>query len=645
MPIRPVSRRCANALRRALPLGAVLLVAACSSDDDDENEDAFVVRNSGVALSSGNATLIGSGDWLAFLVSEAGQGAGGTDFNQDGDTADSIATRINTDTTARTILDVAAEELAFARRTLFMLVNEGADGRDWNGDMDQTDRVLLYVRPSQNTPTFLDTVSSTTSMVAIGGTVVYGSATAPTGDMETNLRFTEVASNGAEPSAPTMVLTGTDPNMDGVSFRVTGSDGDIVFLRADETVDGDLNADGDSTDGNIFAVLDAGAVTPTAVRTGLATSPLSTPTAVDINTGGEWLVAFLVDESAQGVSLNDPASFAMAWAAPNCASADTDTTDHVLHWFQLTDLTMGTVPVNTGLIGEANGTAFAHEDEFVGVVMPEDQQGTGLCNLNGDGDDADDVFRWVDASNPAAAPLPITNSSRLIAIDTTIPGGSGGVVRLSDTWVILVDEAADDRDWDGDAGSDTEVVLAHNPSNSSQSWNANHGSGTTRPIGVSWMSEDADSGSRFYAALTEASVAGDLNGDGDQTDSVPTIPTVVTGNRLTFPGVSFASDANNAGIVVEQNVGYHRVSETAQGNLDLNGDGDTTDVVLQRFSLTNQFVSTFMSTLNTVNRSAVDFGDGQAEFGAFLFEEFEAGIDLNSDGDTNDFVVRYFELP
>lgn len=646
MPIRPTTCRRTDALRRAIALGALTLVAACNSEDESGNADAFVVRNSRVALASGNSPLVGSGVWLGFLLSEAAQGAGGTDYNQDGDTLDSIVTRVNTDTAGRTILDVAAEEIVFARQTLFMIVSEAADARDWNGDLDENDRVLLYARPSESTPTFLDTVSSATGMAVLGGIVVYAAEAAPTVSLETNLRFTEVASNGAVPSAPAMILTGTDPNGDGISYRVTGRDGDVVFLRADEAVDGDLNGDGDATDANIFAVLDAGEVAPTAVNSGLAISAGSTPTAVPIPGGGEWLVAFLVDEMAEGVSLNDPALFAMAWAPPNCASADADLDDHVLHWFQLTDLAMGTAAVNTGLIGAATATAYAHRDEFVGVVMPESAQGSALCNLNGDGDDSDDVFRWVDASNPAATPLPINSTSRLIAIDRNVPGGSGGVVRLGDAWVIVVDENADGRDWTGDGLQNQEVVLVHNPAISGQGWNAQHGSSTpTRPIGVSWMSEDPGSATRMLAGLRESSVSSDLNLDGDQADAVPTLPEIVSANRLSFPGVGIASAASNAGIVVEQNVGYHRVSEASQGNQDLNGDGDAIDMVLLRFSLVGAFPSITMATLNTAVRPAVEFAEGQAAFGAFVCEEAEQGIDFNSDGDTDDFVVRYFELP
>ena len=95
--------------------------------------------------------------------------------------------------------------------------------------------------------------------------------------------------------------------------------------------------------------------------------------------------------------------------------------------------------------------------------------------------------------------------------------------------------------------------------------------------------------------------------------------------------------------MVEQNR-YHRVSEAAKGNQDLNGDGDAIDMVLQR----------------SARRRLPEHHHGDPQHGdapgggvrrrtgrvrAFVCEEAEQGIDFNSDGDTDDFVVRYFELP
>ncbi|MEL6716984.1 MAG: hypothetical protein AAFP86_24620, partial [Planctomycetota bacterium] len=156
--------------------------------------------------------------------------------------------------------------------------------------------------------------------------------------------------------------------------------------------------------------------------------------------------------------------------------------------------------------------------------------------------------------------------------------------------------------------------------------------------------------SEFFAAITEeirvVFGAGDLNGDGDLFDSIPTVPSSTTSGSttLTFPGVTFAAVADNAGIDVEENVGTFRISEASQGS-DLNGDGDANDELLMRFSLVNAFLPTLAGTANDIDRTLVDFGPGDARFGAFLTEENQGGDDLNGDGDTSDTVVRFFRLP
>ncbi len=631
---------------------SVLLFASCSESDDDEDTDAFVVRNTAHAAASGSTPLLGDGPWLAYLVSEAAQGAGGTDFNDDGDLSDSIAVRVDTDDASTPeVLDVAAEELLFARRTLFMVVDESEDGRDWNGDTVQDDRVLLHMTPNATVPVFVDELDGAASVpaVSLGGTITYAVPDAPTVDMETNLRTVTVETSGAAPGAASMIFATTDPTMDGISFSITGVEDDIIYVTSDETVDGDLNGDGDATDTDIFGVIDAGAATPEAVCSCLAISPASTPTAVPITSGGEWLIAFLVDEAAEGENLNDPALFSAAWQPSNCSGVpDSDQSDHVLHWFQLTDLAMGTAAVNTGLVGASTGIAYAMRSEFVGVVSPEASEGG--CDLNGDSDATDSIFRWVAASNPTDPQLPVVNSTRLLAVDTTIPGGSGGVVRLTNLWVLNVDEAADGRDYDNDPGTNREVIAAHEPSEGGQDWNFNHGRTVARPVGLTWMAEDPESASRFFGAFSEVfgSIGttgnGDINLDGDGADSVPTVADVLEDNRLEFPGVRVATSRANSGLTVEENVGFHRIDEGDQGNEDFNGDGDMNDLVIQRFNI-NSSGTAVVGTSSSASGPCVFTGTGNAEFAAFLTEEFMEGADFNDDGDTSDFIVRYLRLP
>ena len=635
--------------RPSLLSAALACAAAAGCSSDDEPSVAFVNRSTEHAAASFIEPLKADDDWLAYRLSEAGQG--NTDFNGDGDTSDAIAVRVNTNTRVVEVLDVAALEVIFVNETLFILVDEAQDSTDWNGDLDETDRVLLYHSAGAPAPVFYDTVPDGFSggLVSAAERLLYPSATAPTASMESNLYLAAVTAEGAAPDAPAMVLTGADPNADGVSYSIHSEISGFVFLLADENVDGELNADGDSVDTNVLAVVDAGALTPQIVSAALTLDTSSAPDAVAVPGPGEWLVAFLVEEASQGANLNAPADFNPLWQPVQCAGlGDTDQADSVLHWFQLVDLIGGTPAVNTGLVG--SDQAYAMIDEFVGTVSSEADEGTGSgCDLNADGDEDDDVFRWVAASDPAADPLPPTQSPVLLAVRDDIPGGSGGVITLDDTWAIVVDEADDGRDHDGQPGVDRDLVAAYVPS-SSTAWNFDHGTTITTPVAVTWMERDDEDPTRFFAAVTEDSLkignpSYPGNEDGDDLDSISTIPAVAVGNRLTFPGIRFAAAQTNTGLRTKQNVAIHRISEADQGSTDINGDGDATDFILQRFSLTGAFASTYFATSGSAPSPATTFEEGDAEFGAFMTSELAASIDLNGDNDLADYVIRYFRLP
>lgn len=631
-------------------------LAACGSDDDPQPFQ-FTVGTTGLAAATNGEPLLLDGRFLAFRVTEAGQGAGGTDFNGDTDTADSIAVLHDIFTGIADVVDVAAEHLVLANGTLFMEVSEANDGNNWNMDGDTTDTVLLVHTPGSDTPVFIDTLADAGSQVVTtgNGRVIYAGAAAPAGNLESNLRFVDVETFGGSPTLPMTVLAGVDPNNDGISYTLAGTDGDIVFALADETLDGELNGDGDSLDTDILGALDGAAASPEVFNTGLAFAVGSTPTAVTVDTGGEWLVAFLVDEAAQGANLNDPTLFQPLWQPGNCSGvADTDQLDAVLHWFQLTDIAMGVAPANTGLVGAATGTAYALSSEYVGVVTPEAEEGSSSgCDLNGDSDVGDDVFRWVIASDQTTDPFPVTDSTRLLAVDVALPGGSGGVVRQADGWVLAVDEAADGRDRDGEPATDRIICAIHVPTDSNAPWNFEHnGTSSPRPIGLTWLSEDRTSPNRFFAAITEDALAIavnpppiSFNADTDLLDSLPTVASLIgTSDEARFPGVQFGTSAANAGVAVNETVAFHRLSEAAQGATDLNGDGDANDVVLQRFSLTNGFPTTIFGTGHTAPGDAV-VTSATADFGAYVQSEGQTATDLNGDGDTTDLVIRTILLP
>ncbi len=646
-------------LRPFLIVSPLILALGCgSSDDDDEVNTAFKLRNTphGVAAAT---PLVADRHWLAYLASEATTGAGGTDYNGDGDKIDPIAVRVNTISNAKRVLNVATQAMAFAKRTLFLVVSEAADGTDWSNpaDGDTADTVLLYHRPGDATATFLAEVSGAvgTAMVAIDDLVFFVSATAPAAAGDTDLFVVEVATAGGAPSTPTRVTTSiVDVNADGVSVAPLRLQEGLLFLTIDENADGELNGDGDDTDSQILALLDATDTGNAVLGTELAVDA-GAPTDV-YDKGNDWLVAFLVDETDQNENLNDVALFGgegAAWQPTNCFGiGDIDMSDDVLHWLLYSDFLAGGSPVNTGLVGSSTEFVYAHRDDFVGVTSLEADEGTGTgCDLNGDLDMDDRIFRWVDASNPLGPVLPVTDASKLMALVTTIPGRSadstGAVIPLAANWVILVDEAADGRDHDGDAGDDNVLVAAHNPTNVGTGWNFDHGSQNAGPVNVTWMARDPQNATRFLAALSEDVIDIDLNNDGDKFDSVPTFPTSHNGTILKFPGYGIAVDASNAGIVGARGVGFYRLSENDEQE-DWNGDGDMADAVLQRIGLTTNDLPTLMGTLNNEDLPAVSFEVGTPQFGALLFQETLQGVagkDLNGDGDATDFVVRYFRMP
>jgi hypothetical protein len=363
--------------------------------------------------------------------------------------------------------------------------------------------------------------------------------------------------------------------------------------------------------------------------------------------GADRLVAYFVDEATQGANLNAPGSFPGAWQPAQCVGVgDGDTSDEILHWLSVTDFTANpgaNAPINTGLVG--GDKIYSLGAQWLAVITDEADEGSGLgCDLNDDGDSDDQVLRWVETT---ALPTPMNDPNKIIAIDTTVAGGTGGVIALSgDLWVALVDEAADGVNYDGDV-ADNVLVGVLDPNLPGTGWNFDQGSGTY--IQVSWMAPDPSTASRFVAAIKEISTGVDRNNDGDLTDSIPTFPREAGAPReLDFPGVSVAVERNNAGITTRGNFGYYRISE-ADHRFDYNLDGDQGDTILQRVDLTGGSQAISMGVLQNLNMDAVMVGRGPNPKGIVWLApenlEGPAGTDLNGDGDANDLALRYARIP
>ena len=609
-------------------VGASFLVACSSSGDDSTG--TLTVTNSSFATVGANAIAIEE-RWFVFLADEADTGATpvGTDLNGDADTTDSVPTVINIATGLETSLAVAAQQIFVANAQVYMVVNEGLDGRNWETPSDLgTNDVLLHWSASAGTLTYIDTLEDL-ALAQSGTNLFYASLTAsPTSATESNIRAIDAA------GAPlTPVAVPTNDATSELEPIILGEDEGIVFLALDEVGESrDLNTDGDSTDVFVLALLNGTTVAGTILNTELAVQNAVAPFRANNLGPGDWLIGFLVSEADQGgVSLNDRTDFDAAWQPTQCGvTTDTDATDQVLHYLTFASWVADPVmnPIrNTGLAGIRRVVTVSG---YVGTVSPE---ADASCDLNNDGDSTDEIFRWTEAF-PPASPIVPTVAEDLMRSVFNAPGGANGVAELDNRWVLLVDEAADGEDIDGDGMMDDNLVGWYNPSSSAPSF-------TFTPfVGATWMAEQADRSRLPLGFLEEYTFAS--NGDGDTTDTFPAWADFDGGfTTLVYPGVARAVEPTNVGLVVTGSLTFFRVSE-ADDNVDWNGDGNLDDHILFRSGIVPSFVS-FIGDVTNDTRPVIEIGSPTFG-GALMGDEPASGSDLNGDTDGVDDVLRYFRF-
>jgi len=538
---------------------------------------------------------------------------------------------------------------------LFLAVDESEDGNDWDGG--PATEVLLHWNATVGLEFVDELLDVNEPLLALGGRLYYASADAPGVD-ETNLRTLTAAA----PTTP--VVVGNEIGAGAVGAHLLGERQALVFVRLDETENSaDLNGDADQTDEHVLALLDSTDAAARLKSTELALADDSAPLAADFVTSGDWLVAFLVDETAQGsTNFNDQTLFSQPLLTENClGTPDSDTLDQVLHYVHFADFLAATAqPVNTGLAGHDRVLAF---DGFVATISDE---GDANCNLNaasGDADTNDHVARWVEAVEPIA---PARETNQMRALATAIPGGSFGLTVLADRLIAVIDEDADSSNLDGKV-ADHELVAWLDPSATTPVWdvthqssNRSHGTGVfdedgdSEPYaGTSWMAAEAV-GNRLGLVFLEevpgtnpdvGSLNTNLNcaftaKDSDKTDGLPVWADFESGPTLDFDGMGYAADKGNAGIQIAGNFAFFRVSET-DDNRDYNADGQINDVVLFRNPLTTCGPVPMATSSLVAGQAIVTDGTVGA---AFLSSESQAGEDFNGDGDETDLVVRYFRL-
>jgi hypothetical protein len=636
--------------RTALVSLVALLAAACSGGTDEESQ-VFVVSTSEYGVASTTPLAI-DGRWLAFLADEAASGA--RDLNGDTDVLDSVAVVVDLVAKRETCLEVACQELLWVDEELYLVCDEALHGVDLGGALGATDLVLLHWSPPSDAlpPAHVADLdrSSPRPAVSTGELLFLASTEAPALGGESSLQVVDPAFPRTARPVLTQDLAET------LSPRLLGEDEGLVFAALDETLEGrDLNGDGLVDDGLVLALLDGtGDVTPTGHEhllrsTGLAVADADTPLRAASTGAGAWLVAFLVDEAAQGANLNrfDDGALPPSWKAAPCA-LDADQLDRVLHAidFQPWDADpLTTPPINTGIAGVDRVLVVG--DAVATIQLEADEND---CVLNGDGDALDRVLRWmrVDSGVPnGSSEGPLKSPSDLHALDASLAGPALAVGVLDGVLVVQVDEAADGRDLDGDGNEDRALLAWVRPQAASDAFDFDHNAAGDPPrfATATWMAEQPGR-TRLGVAYAETSNDEVLNGDGETLDSMPTWADL-TGSpqRLAFPGLGNACVATNAGITLANGYGFYRFDEAANSLGDANGNGTTDDVLLLRVNLSSGSF-TNMGALNTLERSAIETeADGVGTGAAYLFDESILGFDLNGDDDPSDLVPRYFLLP
>jgi Tol biopolymer transport system component len=138
------------------------------------------------------------------------------------------------------------------------------------------------------------------------------------------------------------------------------------------------------------------------------------------------------------------------------------------------------------------------------------------------------------------------------------------------------------------------------------------------------------------ALVSEAGQNMDLNGDGDMNDTVVEVHPAGSGS---WTNVRQAADM----VQVEGTLVAFITPEAAQGNTDLNGDGDTTDRVLQLFDAnTNKTTNTRMAAEEFV-MGTQPASCGTGPIVAFRTSEAAQGnTDLNGNGEATDYVLQVY---
>ena len=528
----------------------------------------------GLASRGGNAD--DGGTLVAFYVDEALQAA---DLNGDGDMSDYVHHTYDAATGTTSNLGLAAAvslggplSPLVSGNLVPLLVGEPQQGAtDLNGDGDTFDKVLFLYDHAMGTTTNLG-FAVRSQVPAANGRVIFCALESTLGDLNGDSDTLDAVFHAYDVASGTVTNLGIAGDSTPEKGCFINVQGDIVALGAREDAEGqDLNGDGDTLD-IVAHVHD--------FSTGVTTSlGLAAPGVVE----GSF-VLLQVRETSQGQDLN--------------GDGDISSVDRVLH---VHDVAAGTT-TNVGY-----DASFTVDGTAAALGVSESAQ--GYTDLNGDGDTADRVLHVYDL---AAGGAP-TNLGLAFA-GTPLIGGS--VVSLA------VSEASQNgTDLNGDGDTSDIVVHLYDLTTSTTT---NLGFAT---LGLPWIRGN-------FVVFDTPESNGDLNGDGDTLDRVPHVHDLTTGTTLSTGLAGSRFTRPLLGSVV-----LFSVSETSHGGADLNGDGDTLDEVVHAFDAATSTTTNFGVARSIYG--GISWGSA-ATFSAD--EARQGGVDLNGDGDTTDVILQVISL-
>lgn len=283
--------------------------------------------------------------------------------------------------------------------------------------------------------------------------------------------------------------------------------------------------------------------------------------------------AHLVDESDQQVDGN----------------GDGDLADRILHVVDPDARTVVAVPRAWTLTGFATRASFG---EHFALAVSEAGQGS---DLTGDGDLADAALSVVDARTGVVRDLGLAVESFL---------GARNVLSVRSPF----------------GGFDTNGALAV------------YDAERDRLISLGLIGDGRIAASGLAIQLvSERFTAVDLNGDGDQSDTVVGVYDAAQ-DVLANTGLAVVPSSGTDPVAVQRNTLLVPVAEAAQ-SVDLNGDGDRSDEILHEYELTTG------TRRNTgFDGQSMVPGDllGRGPEAAVYFIVRESGRDQNGDGDASD---------